>query len=260
MITVKEFVGSFMHSLALSRAMADKTSLQVAHKYLQDEYLRGFPVPKMSIHKVDLELKFGVGPKSSIQSMLKEPIIVNNIVHQLRNLLTGLPQTQEFKDQFSMEDSLENHWFKGIHELIESIEKILEGTISDKVTLVHTLCLAVENFFYQLHAKRPEHGVLSGLKNIFHKESSSPQNNSASDTKIRDWVSTKITAIIDSAIPTGIGGVGDCPDLNILVGAQDLDGANTDALHTAKITVTCEDRKWVAVDQDGEKKYILDRK
>jgi hypothetical protein len=47
------------------------------------------------------------------------------------------------------------------------------------------------------------------------------------------------------------------PNLNVLVGAAELEKLNPAILDKIKITITPSDRRWVASEQDGKKVYIL---
>lgn len=259
MITVSDFVGALLHGLTTSRTMSDQTSLKVAEAYLNNEYLRGFPVPRMTLKQVEIEVNFSVGPTTSLETLLKEPEICKNITHQFRELFTELPNSATFKSQFSQSVVLDREWEQGVGELVASIQRILTENIPDKDTLTYTLSLAIENFFYQMHHSKPGRGLLAGIRNMFTKSGSDSSATRQSATSIRDWAAQQVAAILDSAIPGGIGRIGDLPELNIFVGAAELEGQHPEKMHTAKFSFTSEDRKWVATVKNGEKSYMLDR-
>ncbi len=258
MITISDFVGAFLHGLTTSRTQSDRTSLKISEHYLNHEYLRGFPVPRMTLKHVELEVNFAVGQISRLETLFKEPEIRKNVANQFHELLVGLPETEPFKSQLGHLAPADSEWRHGISELFETIQRILAGPIADKNTLIHTLSLAIENFFYTMHQAKPGRGLLAGLRNVFTKPTTAA-GAPPSAGSIRDWATDRVTAILDASLPGGLAAVSELPDMHILVGGAELEGQKEGSLHKVKLAFVSEDRKWVATEKNGEKKYILDR-
>lgn len=265
MFKISNFIGAIQHSLSLSRAMSDNTSVKIAQKYLDHPLLKGFPVPRMKLKDVDIELNFAVGPANALEQLLKEPEVAKNIVFKFRDLLAGLPQSDAFRQNFGTIAPSDKAWQQGSDELIATVTRILGDKPQDEDVLVHTLALAVENFFYAMHYAKPGQDLLPKLlpmlSNFMSRQASpaTPATPAAPSSALHDWTVERVTDILSAAIPGGLGNVGELPELNILVGATDLAAHGPDKLHKAKLSFTSDDRKWVATESNGEKKYILDR-
>ena len=263
MITMSNFIGAIMQALTASRMMSDHSSLKVADHYLQDDFLRGFPIPRMTLKTVDVEVNFAVGPTTQLENHLAEPEVSKNIANRFRDLLAELPNTHLFRSEFGQQERRSDEWKEGTETLMSDIERILAHPPADKHSLQHMLVLSIENFFYRMHQNKPKAGLLHGLRRMFgnadaETESPAPDADRQTDA-IRTWTSEQVRHILDASIPGGLDKTEDSPDLRILIGGQDLDTKDIGKLHKAKLSFTSEDRRWVATDKDGEKSYMLDR-
>lgn len=261
MITVSNFVGALMQALASGRTMSDQISAKIADRYLDHDYLRGFPVPRMTLKQVDVEVNFAVGSTTLLSTALRQPEVGKNIINRFRYVLEGLPNTEVFRKQFGQRAFRDEDWQAGAEELMASVQQILAEPPVDKAMLQHLLILASENFFYRMHQVRPQAGLLSGLRRIFSTEEAQPAaaDPAAQVDAIRAWITQQVAAVLDAAIPGGLGGIDEAPDLQILVGGGELESKDPGHLHSAKLSFTSEDRKWVASEKNGDKTYILDR-
>lgn len=261
MITVSNFVGALMQALASSRTMSDQTSAKIADHYLGHDYLRGFPVPRMTLKQVEVEVNFAVGSTTRLSTVLRQPEVSKNIVNRFRYVLEGLPETSLFRSQFGQRAFRDEDWRAGTDELISGVQQILADPPADKTMLQHLLVLTSENFFYRMHQAKPQAGLLSGLRRILGTDESQPaaEDPAAQADAIRAWITQQVGTVLDAALPGGLDGVDESPDLQILVGGSELEGKNPDHMHNAKLSFTSEDRKWVATEKNGEKTYILDR-
>lgn len=261
MITLGNFVGAMTEALVGARAMADNTSAQVAQKYLNHEYLKGFPVPRMALKAVDVELNFAVSSTSSLSNLLKQPEVAQNICHRFRNIVTELPQSDRFQTLFGQQNVNEEDWQRGTEALIASIRRVLDQQPKDTDSLVHYLVLAFENFFFHQHHIAPRSGLLAGLRRLFGGGGQERQDEAEEDgtDSTRDWIKQQVNGVLDATLPGGLKAVEEAPDLHVLVASGELQGSEAEKLHTAKLTFSPEDRKWVATEKNGEKTYILDR-
>jgi hypothetical protein len=260
MITVSNFVGALMQALSSGRTMSDRISARIADHYLDHDYLRGFPVPRMTLKQVEVEVNFAVGSTTLLSTLLRQPEVGKNIINRFRYVLEALPGSDTFRSQFGQRAFRDEDWKQGTDELVASVEKILAEPPADKAMLQHLLVLASENFFYRLHQVRPQAGLLSGLRRVLGADEPPPAEEPAVQTDaVRTWITQQVAAVLDAAIPGGLEGADASPDLQILVGGGELEGRDAGQLHTAKLSFVSEDRKWVASEKNGEKTYILDR-
>lgn len=261
MITLGNFVGALMQALSNARTMSDQVSVKIADQYLGHEYLRGFPVPRMTLKQVDVDLTFAVGATSSFSSLLRQPEVVKNIVNRFRGAIQDLPKNESFLTQFGQRTFGDAEWEDEAKNLLDSIEKILANPPAEKLVLNHLLVVACENFFFQIHSLRPQAGLLAGLRRVFGGQEAATERgdfDSQSDG-IRNWISEQVTKILDASIPSVVGGADEAPNVQVLVGGHELEGRNPDHLHNIKLSFSSDDRKWVTTEKNGAKTYMLDR-
>lgn len=254
MLTLSKFVGAFTQGLTLGRTMSDGTSVKVAQQYLNHDYLRGFPIPRMTLKHVDLDVNFTVGSFMGLDTLLGEPEVRKNIVNRFREMLAQLPSSDTFKSQFGS-NKVPDEWDEQVETLLATIERVLGSKLGDRSGLTYVLGLAIENFFYELHRAKPNEGLLAGLRALFSGSDDTPHPAPSADA-IRTWASQQVTSLLDAALPPDTS---DLPDLNILVGGADLEAIGPGNLHTAKLSFAADDRKWVASERNGEKNFTLDR-
>ena len=260
MIPLTQFVGAFLHQLTSSRRISDQASVKVANEYLEDDMLRGFPVPRMTFDTVELDFCFAVAPLP-IEN-LKNPLVRKNITNRLGQKMADLHQSPDFKDLFQTDLPTDATWRDNLAGLQEDVEHILQGPVSDNDTLNHMLSLAVENFFHNIHNIKPDSGFLGRIKSFFsgHVEVPEDDGDAHSDATIRQWAHKMIDEVVQQALPTSADPASTpVSGMHILVGGSELEGQNTDMLHRAKISFKREDRKWVSSEKGGKKQYILDR-
>lgn len=258
MISLGHFVSGLMQALTVGRTMSDRTSLKVADEYLNHDLLRGFPIPRMTLKQVDLEIKFAVNSTTQLEAFLKEPEVSRNIINRFRDVLIGLPENDLFRAQFKSAGFRESEWQQNLQDILASIERILSGQITDRATLTRFLALAVENFLFKIHHSKPQAGLLNGLRRIFSTPETATGAAPEADS-LSTWAAGQTTDILNMVIPAAVEeGV----ELHVLVGGAELESKKAELVQTAKISFGSADRKWIASGQSdttGEKIYILDR-
>lgn len=261
MITVSNFVGALMQALSAGRTMSDQTSVKIADHYLGHDYLRGFPVPRMTLKHVEVEVNFAIGATTRLASVLKEPEVGRNVVNRFRDLMQQLPGSDQFRSQFSQRAFRDEDWKQATDEMIAAVQRIMSAPPPDKATLQHMLVLVMENFFYRMHHSRPQAGLLAGLRGIFGAASAAPPavDDAGRADEIRSWTAQQVGGVLDAAIPGGFDSLNEDPDLQILVGGGELEGKDAGQMHKAKLSFSSDDRKWVASEKNGAKTFILDR-
>lgn len=258
MLTLGNFIGAFLTGLTKGRVQSDNTSFKASQAYLNHEFLRGFPVPRMTLKNVDLELNFSVGPTTQLEHLLKEPEVINNILNQFKENLQKIPQSKELQPLLGNGSRSSADWDTSVNDLTSSMHRILTSSQPSPDALIHILTLAIENFFYNLHNRNPSIGFLSSIRSLFSKQSPQETTTPGTNSAVRDWAFQQVTQAIEAALPNGKLADANSIDLYVLLGS-DLEGKHIDHLHKAKLSFHAEDRKWVASEKNGEKKYILDR-
>src|SRR5262245_25885704 len=97
MITLKSFLGAFLEQVTIARAMGDSASVRVAEQYRNHEFLKGFPIPRMHIKDLQLELNFAVASKAGASSIFEDEEVKKNICLKIRQFVATLPDQERFK-------------------------------------------------------------------------------------------------------------------------------------------------------------------
>lgn len=266
MVTLGKFISAFMNGLAKGRSKADHTSYQVSQAYLGHDFLRGFPVPRMTIKNVELEVSFAVGPATRFDHLLGEPEVVAHVLNRLREDFRELRNSNSFQQLLGHASVSDAQWSAELDTLFASMQRILGMPQADPATLVHTLSIAIENFFHRLQQRDSGGGLLSELKQFFSSTTtaSETKDNGAGLT-VRNWATQHVKDALAAGLPPGElqfgedGKLGDDDELVILVGS-DLEGKGSHLIHKAKLSFASEDRKWVSSgEKEGEKVYTLGR-
>jgi hypothetical protein len=254
MITLKAFVGTLLEEVTRARAASDQASMRLAQQYLDTELLKGFPVPRMQIRDMEIELNFAVASKQGRASFLEDERVQKNIGYQIRDFMSELPSREEFKPYFGDNLEIVDKWKSGLDDLAGRFSEILSKPASDPQSVINNLSLTAENYFYELAPDQMRFQISTILERRFQ-----PKKSSGAGT-IKAAVQKEITAIIaamDKRMKEGVPD--DSPDLNLLLGASELEKLNPSLLHKVKISISSSDRRWVVTDQNGEKVAILDR-
>src|SRR5438045_374816 len=100
MITIRQFLGALLEEVTKARAISDAASVQIAKKYLEHPFLKGFPVPRMHVRDIELELSFAVAGDVSAVSIFEDEEVRQNIRHQIRQFLENLPSNPDLSSFF----------------------------------------------------------------------------------------------------------------------------------------------------------------
>ncbi|MEM9102293.1 MAG: hypothetical protein AAGB12_08210 [Pseudomonadota bacterium] len=255
MISLTQFVGAFLHQLTQSRKISDRASLKVANDYLEDDFLRGFPVPRMTFDSVELEFGFEVAPTSL--DLLREPEIRKNITHRLCIAITDLSHSQAFKQYFGDNLFETSYWKRHIDQLKQDIHRILKENQTQYALVQKKLVSALENFFYDIQQHAQEQDFLDSIRQLFQARHPSPEN--PQSNHLTQWAESLVSSVIEDIIPSVVDNHHFADEMTILVGGSQLEARNAEPAHKAKIVFTREDRKWVTTNANGKKQYILDR-
>lgn len=265
MVTLGKFISAFMNGLAKGRSSADQTSCLVSQAYLGHDFLRAFPVPRMTIKDVELELGFAVGPATRFHHLLSEPEVTAHVLNHLREDFRQLRHASTVQQLLGQAKVADSTWTGEIEALFSSMQRILTGPKADPSTLIHTLSIAIENFFLRLQQRDSGGGLLGEFRQFFAGEAAPADTNDDARLAVRNWATQHVRDALVAGLPPGElsfndeGQLGNDDELVILVGSE-LEGKAQHAIHKAKLTFHAQDRKWVASAQkDGEKVYTLSR-
>lgn len=99
MAQLQEVLGSILEGVLQARAISDAYSAELAKKYSSDRLLKHFPIPKIEIQNMRINLKFAI---NEMDAEGKMDIFVTN--HELENI----PAERISETEFSL--SISNHF------------------------------------------------------------------------------------------------------------------------------------------------------
>ncbi len=252
MITLGSFLGALLEEIGRARAISDRASVQVAEQYLRHELLKGFPVPRMQFRDVEVELNFAVASKLHGAFFLEDEEVQKSISYQMRDFLSSLPGHRDFRTYFGKDTALAARWNGGLDEMARRFAHILAKPTADAEAVIQILSLSVRNHFHESASGDLRMTVSMLLARSLQKQPGEPDSMQA-------IVEQHVRAIVTSMDRSRREGAAldAAPNLNILVGAAELEKLNPAVLNRVKITVSPSDRRWVVTDQDGKKIHIL---
>jgi hypothetical protein len=257
MVTVRQFVGAILEELTKARAISDAASVRIANQYLAHPLLKGYPVPRMHLKDIEIEMNFAVAPGLTEISVFDNEDVRQNVRNQLRQMLQNLPQSGALKPHFDADPHLAERWNKTMGELDDRFERAMTRPGAGKADAINNLCLIVENAAFEVLATSGKETVLGQyFARLFEKREGAHQN-PAITGDIRDQV-TRIVECVDT-LEAEAEGITDLLDLKVLVEARELEKVGHSAVQKMKLTFNSSDRKWIASEQNGQKTHTLAR-
>jgi hypothetical protein len=253
MITIRQFLGAMLEEVTRARVISDAASVRVAQTYLNHDFLKSYPVPRMNIKDIELELTFAVASRLHGVSIFQDEEVTQNIRHQLQQFLEALPQQAELAPHFAQDPQLKGKWRKASDDLDVQFQKIMSRSSADRVSTVHAISLAIENKLFDLISHR---GFRELLARVFRRNQPEQQHQSINDTienHVKDIILSVDTPSQEAATLT------DLMDMKVLVEASELEKVNPAHMQKMKVVFNSGDRKWVADKTGEEKKFMLTR-
>jgi hypothetical protein len=250
MVRIEEFVGVLLGAIAKGRAISDQASVRVAEHYLNHELLKGFPVPRMQISDLEVNVNFALAATARECLLLEDEEVQKSIRYRMRDLLGSLPGHPDFKAYFRNDSSLEAKWKGGLGDLDRRLEQVLRSHHTDFPALIHKLSVSAHNYFYE-HA--PDDLGLN-VSSLLASPVKGRKDNKSMRLLIEDHVRETIMLRREGGEEVSPGAPA---ELNILLGAEELEKLNPSLLNRLKITVSPADRRWISSERDGHKVHIL---
>jgi hypothetical protein len=263
MITLKAFLGAFLEQVTLARAMSDSASVRVAEQYLNHNFLKGFPVPRMHIQDIQLELNFAVAPKAGA---FEDEETQKNIRLKIQQFVATLPDQDQFKQYFVKNPRLREAWNNQLDGLDQRVERALaryqsnQADQADQALLAYALSLVIENYIREVILSQGGDQGVSLIGELFDDGRSQGGRQGASDV-IEDNIKQILGAIdvVEQKSEQKSDSLTSLFDLKVMVEASELEQIDPSHLHKVKFTFSSSDRKWVVNEKNGEKTYLLDR-
>lgn len=256
MITVRQFFGALLAEITRARVISDSTSADVAQKYLNHDLLKAFPIPRMNVREVEVQLNFAVSEDVQNVSPFAAEEIRRNLVHNLSAFVASLPDVPVLKSQFDSNPQPSTRWSEEAGKLTPKFEEALSRPNTSREAATHSVLVIIENFSYEMAGSAPHQSILGRMIRSVEGQSTAAQAGPAADY-MQDQVRDIFSRVLD--VGTQSQAIEELLDLNVIVTAAELEKLNPNVLQKVKIVVDSSDRKWIVSEENGEKTHILAR-
>lgn len=236
--------------MAIARTLSDTSTTEIAKHYEGNDLLKHFPVPRMTIHDVDINLKFAVDTVADASSRALSETIKKNILDQINGYIRSLPETDFFEGLFQ-QDGLMTGWDKMFSSLMDEIEQVFpETTLVEPEKLAAAIGTVVELFIYRCLLQEQSSGLLDNWWKKIHKTKT--VDDQADFLNIKQHVAGKVEQIIATTCNlTHPASETTSSAMNILVEASELESIPLEKIHSIKIRLSSADRQLVNIENEG---------
>lgn len=112
----KDVVGSIMRDITEARVLADNASSAICRQYEKDDILKHFPIPRVEIKDIEIDLKFAINQISK-DNILEADIIVD------AEKLNALPQNSISSAKFNI--GIKNYQWANVQEDQRVVKKLI---------------------------------------------------------------------------------------------------------------------------------------
>lgn len=268
MAGIDDILGALLRDIANSRVTADMYSRNISRYYEQDPVLRRFPVPRMEVDSLEIDLKFAINNAEldplrteSLESRLaviferqSDALTVDFIDAVVEVVRKSQPhETTDMGPWYSL---IKQVWSGDYHEDVNSrVMRYLEITqrhLIDSTTAFDTE--EAEKEIRKIFLRRWKYLIEDFLKNNEVDETSVPSQ----DKIIRAMKLDERVEKISQDIKKAVDKRGGC-SIDVAISGQQLEELNAESLCAIKVKTKIKNYNWTMVEGTDEEdtKYIL---
>jgi hypothetical protein len=246
MATLGDVLGALISQIGKGRSQADMATLEIAQIYKNHPLLSSFPVPRVTLDEVVVDLKVSIS-SAPLQSKALSPQAKSALVVQLANLVGNLPNTDpSLKALSDKNPELSRVWKSAHPEMLQRLSGFIPTDID-------------------VEAKSIAQGAASIIRghitNIVLNLTPKVRQISAVDSLKTDVpeIETRLISQIQEIISNVLNAQTTTKDrLDVLVTASDLQAIPPEKLTTLKLTLRESDQTWTQIENEkGEIKEKL---
>jgi len=245
MASLHEVIGSFKTQIDRGRCQADLATLEIASIYKDHPLLSSFPIPKMTIDQVDLDLKLSIGSLSEPANYMN-PQLKKEVTNQISQLIAKIPNSENsLRDLISKSSNFKHYWESDQTQIEEKISNLLpsEGAIDiDRLSISMATVIRshIVDELLDPQKKIPVNDVL--------------KYNKSQALTLEAGLKQKISEIITDVVKPSI-----IPDrMEVFITASDLQNIPLEKISTMRITFKQSDQVWTQIQKDqGESYYKI---
>ncbi|GAB6274940.1 MAG: hypothetical protein STSR0004_18050 [Peptococcaceae bacterium] len=241
MASLGEVLGALISQVGKGRGQADLAVLEVAEVYRNHPLLAEFPVPRMTLDEVVVELKMSIAA-TPVSGRFLAPKARSEVLAQLGKRAEDLINTEPFLKDLGREcPELKVVWKDVQKEVLQRLTEIIpaEIEIEPKAIACSVASLIrgqlVEAMLAQ-EARVPAEKALSILK----------KEVSRLETKLVPQIQENISKVLQAQPPL-------TDRLEVLIAASELENIPPEKITVMKLTLREADRAWTQIDTEADK-------
>lgn len=244
MANLGEVVGAIIAQVGRGRTQADAETVEIAEIYKDDPLFSSFPVPRMTLDEVVIDLKVAVstGPTQGISLT---PQSQKEILDRVNTLVNDLPNRYRYVQNMPAHPNIWNPARVKIAEEITDLVPV--GVAVEPKSIIVGATAAIQQNVIQGIA-HPAFTVITRKTMGSFVEEDVP--------RMEKYVKSELEKIVTDVVKTQPS-----PEerLDVLVSASDLEGIPTEKISTVRLTLRESDLSWTEIEgKEGisEKKLV----
>ena len=245
MASLGEVLGALISQIGKGRSQADAAALEIAQIYKDHPLLSEFPIPRMTLDEVVIDLKMAITAAPVPKTLTSEAkaSLLSQLDQELDNLVIAEPAVDKLSQKFP---DLQKNWKSDRSQLMQRLSDLLpvEAEVDPK-SVAYGMASAIRghltNTVFVLDAK-----VVNKVSRVF-LEKEAPQ--------LEDKLASKIQETISKALEIQPA---DKNRFDILVTASELQSIPPEKITNVKLTLREADQTWTQIETEkGEVKNKL---
>jgi hypothetical protein len=246
MANLSDILDDLITQVAKGRAQADMGTLEIANIYKDHPLLSEFPIPRMSLDKVDFEIKMSLASTTSSKTILtKESKLA--IMNQFKTVLTTLIIEEPSLSKFiNKSPKLQSTWDTKQDAVLKKLSNLFSTNTEIKTkSYAHATTSIIVNHILNTVTSPKSEIETKNIRTFLDKDVNSIENN----------LETRIEKIIDKSMQIQSADKG---ALEVLVTASELENINPEKITTVKLTLSESDRNWTRFEtEEGIKEKLI---
>ncbi|MBI5459212.1 hypothetical protein [Methanobacterium sp.] len=232
MTNLSHLMGSLITQIEKGRVQGDLGVLEIAKLYKNDSILAGFPVPRMVLDSVEVDLKIAID-SVPISSTCLTAESQSQLMKQLKTMIHTLNIEKTFEQLIQINSNFQKVWQKEETKILEELSNLFTNETEIKPELhVNLATSTIMNHILSTIMSSISDLDTKNLQKFFDKDLYQLENR----------VKTQIEKIINNLIHNPID---DTYDIEVLVTSSELEDISPDKITTIKLKLKESDRSWI---------------
>lgn len=232
MTNLSHLIGNLITQLDKGRVQGDIEVLEIGKLYKVNQILAGFPIPRMVLDSVEVDLKLAIDSVPISSTFLTEES-QSQLMKQLKTMINTLNIEKSFEHVIQKSSKFQEVWQTEETKILEELSNLFTTETDIKPELHIKLATStIMNHIISISISSISDLDTKNLQNFFDKDINQLENR----------VKNRIEKIINNLIPNPLD---DIYDIEVLVTASELEDISPDKITTIKLKLKESDRSWL---------------